>query len=164
MDTNRKFRAARRWFGGTAALLFVLCGHTALAGGKGVESDLDIVGFTATDIVKVNINPPEIITLTLTVQNYGSSTQPRQVLIEGRRIHGNGKVFNHPFVVEAEPGGDPVVYEMVLEDFAPQAGGIDWVATLKETKPDAGDVAYATTRTIPELPPSKGGKDKVKVK
>jgi hypothetical protein len=144
--------------------LFLLGGHTALAAGKGVNSDLDIVGFTATDIVEVNITPPEIITLTLTVKNNGTSTQPAQVLIEGRRIHGNGKVFNHPFVVEAEPGGEAVVYEMVLEDFAPEAGGIDWVATLKEAKPDDGDVAYARTNTIPALPPSKGGKDKVKVK
>lgn len=162
MNISNTRLASPGWLAAAAAALLTISTSSAVLAAP--DADLDIIGFTATSPVAVN--PPDIITLTLTVANSGTSKASGMVLIEGRRTHGsgNGKVFNHPFPVEAEAGGEPVVYEMVLEDFAPQAGGIDWIATIKDGRPDAGDVATATTVTIPATEPPKHGKVKVKTR
>jgi hypothetical protein len=133
-----------KWLAGVAATLLITAPGSAVF--AGYHSDLDIVGFTATS--PVDLAHPMPIVLTLEIMNNGDSDRPRIIIIEGRRLSENRKVFSRPFRVKDKSGDEvPTRFVYDLADFAPEAGDIHWIATLKDSDPDE-DVWEATTRTI----------------
>jgi hypothetical protein len=151
MNMSKSFLVRPTWLAGAAAaLLMMVPGSAALAGS---HSDLDFVSFHAT--TPVDLANPMPIVLTLKVMNNGNSDRPRVAIIEGRRNSGNGKVFSRPFRVEAK-SGEETRLEINLADFAPEAGGIHWVATLRDSDPDE-DVMEAETNTFGEAPADAHG-------
>jgi hypothetical protein len=161
MNMSKNFLVRPKWLTGAAATLLIMAPGSAVFAGS--HSDLDFVSFHAT--TPVDLAHPMPIVLTLNVMNNGDSDRPRMVIIEGRRKSGNGKVFSRPFRVEAK-SGDETELKINLADFAPEAGGIRWVATLRDSDPDV-DVMEADTNTFGEAPPDghgNGGGGKVKEK
>jgi hypothetical protein len=159
MDMSKNLLVGTKWLTGAAAALLMMAPSSAALAGS--HSDFDFVSFHAT--TPVDLANPMPIVLTLNVMNNGDSDRPRMVIIEGRRKSGNGKVFSRPFRVQAK-SGDETELKINLADFAPEAGGIHWVATLRDSDPDV-DVMEADTNTFGEAPPDdhgNGGGGKVK--
>jgi hypothetical protein len=154
MGISKNLLVHPKWLAGAAATLLIMAPGSAVFAGS--HSDLDIVGFTATS--PVDLAHPMPIVLTLEVMNNGDSDRPRIIIIEGRRLSENRKVFSRPFRVKDKSGDEaPTRFVFDLADFAPEAGGIHWIATLKDSDPDE-DVWEATTSTInPEASPDGHG-------